>query len=259
MADHRPDEAPLAANVRYTENGQVLTPGDGIWGTATAIAMPGDGLASLGKSISDYKLFLADPASGQAACLCSTNENGTPGMMAVRIKSVGGKVSEIEAVIVRQEVGGPRGGTMTLFRTPVLAEFKPQGFAEPDAALTRDPPLRTTRPAMATDVNRYFDTVAFNLTAPQPASIEGTTRLNGQALPATVPPAQVRDRRIWLIDEETGLELASAVLDHEGATPAGPPRSNLLAGVLKIEGGRIATVEAIERPVPYGMTSGWTP
>ena len=41
IADHRPAEAPLAANVRYTENGQALKLGDGVWNTATAVAMPG--------------------------------------------------------------------------------------------------------------------------------------------------------------------------------------------------------------------------
>jgi hypothetical protein len=221
--------------------------------------MPGDGLSSLGKSIADYKLFMADPSTGQAACLCSTNENGTPGMMAIRIKAAAGKVSEIEAVIVRQEVGGPRGGTMTLMRTPVLAEFTPSGFAEPDAALTRAPPMRTIRSAMAIDVSRYFQTVAYNLQAAQPAAIEGSTRLNGHPLTGTVPPSLVRDPRVWLIDEETGLALASAVLDHDGTSPPPLPYSNLLAGVFKIEGGRIAAVEALERPVPYGMTTGWAP
>ena len=259
MADHRPDEAPLAANLRYTENGQPLKPGDGVWGTSTAIAMPGDGLASLGPSISSYKLFLADPATEQAGCLCAVNENGTPGMMAIRIKAAAGKVTEIEAVIVRQETTGPRGGTVALFKTPQLAAFTPKGFTAPDAVLTRPPPLRTIRTAMATDVSRYFDTLAYDLRAPQPVGIEGSTRLNGNALAGTVPPAYVRDRRVWLTDEDTGLELASAVLDHDGLLPVGLPTSNLVAGVFKIEGGKIAEVEAIERPVPYGMDTGWTP
>ena len=259
MVDHRPGDAPLAPNVRYTENGQVLKPGDGVWATATAIAMPGDGLASLGPSISAYKLFLADPATGQAGCLCAVNENGTPGMMAIRIKAVGGKVSEIEAMIVRQETTGPRGGTLTLFKTPQLAQFNPKGFTEPGATLTRPLSMGTTRAGYAVDANRYLDAIAYDLRAAQTVTIEGSTRLNGNALPGMVPPALSHDRRVWLIDERAGLELASAVLDHDGADPPGLPTSNLLAGVFKIEGGKIAEVEAIERPVPYGMTSGWAP
>jgi hypothetical protein len=257
MVDHRPGDAPLAASVRYTENGQQLKPGDGIWGTASAVAMPGDDLASLGKTMSAYKLFLADPATGQAACLCAVSENGTPGMMAIRIKAAAGKVTEIENLVVRQEMGGPRGGTMTLFRTPVLAEFDAKGFTEPEAALTRAAAQRYQRSVYATDVNRYFDTVAYNLRSPTPAAIEGTSRLNGHALTGTVPPAYVRGRRVMLIDEETGLVFAGALLDHDGVTPAGLPSSNMLAGVFRVDGGKLSRVEAIERPVPYGAVSGW--
>jgi hypothetical protein len=259
MADHRPADAPLAPTVRYTENGQLLKPGDGIWNTATALAMPGDGLSSLGPAISAYKLFLADPATGQAACLCSTNENGTPGVMAIRIKAAAGKVSEIEAVIVRQEVSGSRGGTMTLFRTPVLAEFTPKGFSQIDPALTRPPAVSSIGKILVVDVNRYFDALAYNLHAPQPAVIEGSTRLNGNALQGMVPPAMVRERRVWLTDEDSGLALAVAVLDHDGSGPPGIPTSNLMAGVFKVDSGKIVRVEAIERPVPYGMETGWTP
>jgi hypothetical protein len=256
IADHRPAEAPLAADVRYTENGQALKPGDGLWGTATAIAMPGDGLASLGRSISAYKLFFADPATGQAGCLCATNENGTPGVMALRIRAAAGKVSEIEAVVVREETTGPRGGTVSLFRTPPLAEFSAKGFAEPDAGLKST--WLQPRKSMIAAVNRYFDTVQYDLRAPAPASIEGSTRLNGNALPGPVPASDVRGRRILVTDEESGLALASAMLDHDGGTPAGIASTNMLAAVFKIEGGRILRVEALERPVIYGMTSGWT-
>src|SRR5262249_3925477 len=94
IADHPPAQAPPAANVRYSENGQALKLGDGLWGTATAVAMPGDGLSSLGPSLAAYKLLLADATTGQAACLCAVNENGTHGMLLLRIKAAAGKVSE---------------------------------------------------------------------------------------------------------------------------------------------------------------------
>jgi hypothetical protein len=252
IADHRPSEAPLAAGVRYTENGQALKPGDGMWGTATAVAMPGDGLSALGPSMSSYKLFLADPATGQAACLCSVNENGTPGIMAIRIKAAAGKVTEIESVAVREESTGPRGGTVTLFRTAPLAEFSAKGFVTPDPALTAKLVQRNAPKTVAIDVGRYFDTLAWNLRGSQPMAIEGSSRLNGRPLDATIPPSDVRGRRTALIDEDSGLALAFAVLDHDG-----PPRSNLLAAVFRVDGGKITRVEAIERPAPYGMTTGW--
>jgi hypothetical protein len=258
MVDHRPGDAPLAPTARYTENGQVLKPGDGIWGTASAIAMPGDGLASLGPKMSAYKLFFADPNTGQAGCLCATNENGTPGMMAVRIEAIAGKISEIEAVIVREEGPGSRGGTVALFKTPQIAEFDPKGFTAPDAVLKAPLAKGTTRADMGVDIRRYLDAVAYNHRSPTPAALEGSTRLNGRALQGLIPPAAVRSRRFWLVDEETGLAVSLAVLDHGTETPPGVARSNLLAMVMKIDGGQIRQVEALERPVPYGMHTGWT-
>jgi hypothetical protein len=48
-----------------------------------------------------------------------TNENGMLGVPALRIKAGGGKISEIEAIDVREESQGPRGGTVTLMRPPL--------------------------------------------------------------------------------------------------------------------------------------------
>ncbi len=258
MADHRPADAPLAKDVRYTENGQVLQPGDGLWGTASAIAVPGDGLAALGRNSSAYKLALFDPATGQAGALVAVNENGTPGIMALRIKAAGGEVGEIEAVIVREEGSGPRGGTMTLFKGPVLADFSAKAFSTPDPVLTAPPAIASPRKLIAQAVDRYFDTVAYSQRPDAVVTPEGPTRLDGQPQKALVPPAGVRDRRVLLIDEDRGLALAAAVLDRdaEASSPA-PPSSNLLAAVFKVDGNRISRVEAISRPVPYGMTTGW--
>jgi hypothetical protein len=256
IADHRPADAKLAPDIRYTENGQPLKPGDGIWQTATAVAMPGDGLSSLGPSMRAYKLALADPATGQAACLCAVNENGTPGMMALRIRAAAGKVTEIEAIIVREEGAGPRGGTLALFRTQPIAEFTAKAFTEPAPQLTARPSQRTVKAVMAVDVGRWLDTVAYNHRAQPPMALEGANRLNGRDLDAP-PTADVRARRTLLLDEETGLALFAAVLDHDGKAAPEVPRSNLLAGVMKIDAGKIQRVEALERWVPYGMTTGW--
>ena len=78
MMDHDPSRAPLAADVRYTENGEAKTPGQGLWATASAIAIEDDGLASLGRSSSAYRLYFADPASGQAAYLGAFTEDVLP-------------------------------------------------------------------------------------------------------------------------------------------------------------------------------------
>jgi hypothetical protein len=255
MVDHAPGDAPLAPGARYTENGQVLKPGDGLWGTATAIAMQGDGLSQLGPNSSAYRLYFADPATGEAGYLGAINENGTAGMLMLRARVSGGKIADLEAVATREETRGPRGGTMTLFRGPPLAEFTPKGFSEPDPDLLAsvDPRQRTPRKAMAAAVDRFFQAARYNLHAPTPTPPEGALRLNGNVI-AAAPAYDGRGWRIGLLDEERGLALAYAMVDDAGPTPS----SHLVALVFKIVGGRIQKVEAISRPAPLGMTTGWT-
>ncbi len=36
------------------------------------------------------------------------------------------------------------------------------------------------------------------------------------------------------------------------------PSTDMTAAVFLVKAGRISRIEALERPVPYGMTSGWT-
>lgn len=299
MMDHDPSHAPLASNVRYTENGQALKPGDGLWGTATAIAVEGDGLSSLGPESSAYRLYFADPATGEGGYLGALNENGTPGILALRVKVVNRAITEIEAVVVRREGTGPRGGTMTLMRPRLLAEMNVKGFSEPDPVLLADGE-RWNAKAMANTVSHYFDGMLRSSSQGIPIAPDcirrdngGQTTLNGAAapldpgVPAFKPFAlgcqaqldsgffryvsAVRDRRALVVDEERGLVLEVAMVDHAGdvktiPTTAGQvtlpvnlltPSTDMVAGVFKLSNGKIQRIEAIERPVPFGMTSGW--
>jgi len=55
LVAHDPGQLPLARVVRFTENGQELRLGDGLWGTVTAA----------GK----YRLYVADPRTGRLGCM----------------------------------------------------------------------------------------------------------------------------------------------------------------------------------------------
>ena len=147
MMDHDPSRAPLAPDVRYTENGEAKAPGQGLWATATAIAIEGDGLSTLGRSSSAYRLYFADPATGQAAYFGAFTENGVPGMMMLRLKAAAGKVSEIETMDVRQEAAGG---------APSLPKLDPKGFDEPEATLLARGELWAPD-IMTAAANRYFD------------------------------------------------------------------------------------------------------
>ena len=70
---HDPSKAPIAKNAKFTENGQKLDVGDGLWNT-----MSGKGT---------YRLFVTDPQAGEVSFLGSIREDNTPAMLALRLES----------------------------------------------------------------------------------------------------------------------------------------------------------------------------
>ncbi len=298
MMDHDPSHAPLASDVRYTENGQAKAPGQGLWATASAIAIEGDGLARLGPHSSAYRLYFADPATGQGAYFGAFTENGAPGMMMLRLKAGAGKISEIETVIVRQEPAAAAAG-----QTKLEPEFDPKGFDEPEATLLAAHELWAPE-IMAAAANRYFDGMEKSSSAGVPLGPDCIRRDNGVRTtgnPALPPPdpanpasrpfalgcaaqldggvfhgiLRVR-RRILVVNKDRGLVMAVAMVDHGVQTPApapapakkkkkakppAPPQTvstELMGVVFKMSDGRITRIEAIERPVANDMSLGWS-
>ena len=82
----------LAPDVKYTENGQVVKPGEGIWKTFS-----GRGT---------YRTYLADPENGEAGYYGDFSEDGGRllGMMALRLKVKDHQVTEVEVLLERQEL-----------------------------------------------------------------------------------------------------------------------------------------------------------
>lgn len=296
MMEHDPSRAPLTPDVRYTENGEAMTPGQGLWASASAIAIEGDGLSSLGRSSSAYRLYFADPASGQAAYFGAFTENGAPGMVLLRLKAAAGKVSEIESVIVRQGAADSSPG-----RPKLLAEFDPKGFGEPEATLLAGGEFWAPD-IMTAAANRYFDGMEKSSSAGVPLGPDCIRRDNGVRTtgnPDAPPPdpnnpafrplalgcaaqldsaffhgvSRVR-RRILVVNEDRGLVMAVAMIDHavqaapaktrikvrRGAAPLPPPTlsTDLLGVIFKMSEGRITRIEAIERPAPNDMPMGWS-
>src|SRR5262249_11260853 len=84
---HDPSKAPIAKNAKFTENGQKLDLGDGLWNT-----MDGKGA---------YRLFVADVTAQQVAFLGSISEDKTPAMISLRLKTANRQITEIETFIQR--------------------------------------------------------------------------------------------------------------------------------------------------------------
>jgi hypothetical protein len=270
---HDPAELPTARDVRFTENGQRLSLGEGLWHTAT-----GRG---------GYALKLADVERGQAVLMGTIREASTPTILIARLRVAYGKVAEIETLVIRNreadehidEVGTPR----RAWSQPV-----PRGDRLPRAELVRI-------------ANAYFSGIERNdgkghypiaddcarfengqVTAGDPARV--SPRAHGRADGRVVGcreqlesgvfyyVTRIRDRRFVLLDPERGLALAFAFFDNAGGdsrfgtladgrkVEKGPaiPWTWQIAEVFKIERGRIGPVESVISPVPYGMVSGWS-
>jgi len=83
---------------------------------------------------------------------------------------------------------------------------------------------------------------------------------------------RLRESRVLLADAAQGIVVIASAIDHPGdqdeievngvgriATPEAfrPPSTYYQVALIEVRSGRIAHVEALERPVFYGMSLGW--
>ena len=90
---HDPKRLPLSADVKYSENAQLLPVGDGFWKT----------VEGRGK----YTHIFADPEFGQVAYMGTMLEAGAPLLMSLRLRLELGRITEIETVLFKPGGGGP--------------------------------------------------------------------------------------------------------------------------------------------------------
>ena len=273
-----PKRVPLvSAAVKYTENGQRLTIGDGLWNSVSARGT--------------YKLHVADPVAGQVVTFITMREAGVPIVLANRLKVENRRISEIETQVARSE-NAAKGF---------------EALGQPRAAFLRaTPPAdRVPRAELVRVANMYFSGMQLNdgkgkyPFADDCDRIENggrTTNAPGRGGAARPDPktatgysamwtcreqfesgllhfvSRIRDRRYVAVDEERGLVVAFVFFDHDAGasrtfkTPdgrtvtAGPvtPWTWQIAELFKVEKGLLHEIEAILERVPYGMGSGWS-
>jgi len=116
---HDPKKMPFSADVKYSENYQVLQLGDGFWKTAQA----------RGK----YTHIFADPEAGQVASMGTMIEADQPLLMSLRLRIELGRITEVESLYYRTGGGGPNNiADMDRPRVPEEMWFKsiPPGSAD---------------------------------------------------------------------------------------------------------------------------------
>ena len=87
---HPEPRLPLAKNARYTENGQELKLGDGMWFPTVTLGT--------------YKLCFA-PQAGEVGFFGTIEEHGHPGIQGLRLKIDNRKISEMEVLALRKTSG----------------------------------------------------------------------------------------------------------------------------------------------------------
>lgn len=263
-----PGKVRWSADVRNTENNVALRPGDGLWGTITALDA--------------YEMRFADPQTGHAVIFGVVEETTTRSPYATRIKIVEGSIAEVETIVVRKDDAGIPFVTADIKPLPVWSEILP-------------PAQRTPRQKMIDAANGYFETLQRNdgtlhveFTDDCARREDGFTSTN-VANPDLDPlwklgcadqfrmgqylyDDRLRDRRFLAVDEERGIVLAGGFIDHEGrigefrltdgstrTSIFRRPHSFVLLEAFKIKGGKIQQIEAVFITVPYNMPSPWTP
>jgi hypothetical protein len=99
LAAHDPSKAPVAANVKYTENQEILRFGTGLW--------------SAGAEAGSYRIFASDPENSQIAFMGNVRTAGGWSMMALRLRIHDDKITEIETILPGSAAGS---GTFDLSR-----------------------------------------------------------------------------------------------------------------------------------------------
>jgi hypothetical protein len=258
----------FARNVRFTENGIELPLGnEGLW-----YGMSG---------LRGYRFYVPDLETQQIAFIGTVKENmGTGGVnddsgnnvaVAIRLKIVGGLITEVEQLAIRPEVqlGGGRGRGAGAAATPpppstgdrVLAMGRPHDiFFE---VIPEDE--RHTREELVQAGNYYFTALARHDSKGYYPFTEDCVRyengfvatddclanFTGNSLNGIVD--RIRDRRFVAADTERGIVFSFAFFDHY--------RINWtwqLAELFKIENGKIRRVEAVFHQAPFGIPSGWS-
>jgi hypothetical protein len=280
MAARDPKRLPLSADVKYSENDQMMQIGDGFWKTV--------------ESVGNYKHIFTDPEAGQVVFMGTMHEAGKPLLMSLRLRIQLGRITEAEAIYFRQGGGGPAN----------IAALDAPGYKPEDMWFKSLPPAqRISRPEMISIADAYFsgleknDGKGVNGTGTYPFTddcdrIENGSHTTNVPRPANEPKdaingfamdcmsqfklgyyfvvQAIHDRRYPLVDAERGVVWAHVVFD-QGTVKSGvlsdgrpytfgffnSPSSILVTEAFLIENHKIRRVEMIGPSAFYHLNSPW--
>jgi hypothetical protein len=261
-----PAKAPVATNVRFTQNTRSMALGQGVWESV--------------KGVRGYKLFVTDPTAGQIALYTVVDGAERPGLLTLRMKVEGRRISEIESVYVG--IGQTGFGSVDTLVT-----------VDPLWTAVLPPAQRRPRAEMVDIANRYFDTLEKNIgdhvpfttnclrieNGVQTAGRAGAPGLAGLGCRENVNHpmwnyiTQIAPRGHLVVVEERGLVSGMYMFRHGGTEPTYTLPSGevvkhseamlrrqavVISELFKIEDGRIRRIEAVMAGgLDHDASSGW--
>jgi hypothetical protein len=270
---HDPSKAPLAPDIKFVENVQRLKPGEGLWKTASA-------------GPTTFKIYVPDPIAQQVGFIGVLEADSKPVELALRLKLVGGKITEAEHIVVPVTDRG-----LPNLKTPRV-QFT---TAVPDD-------YRDAHGRLLYIAASYYDALDNNNGSLAPFADDCVRRENGAQStrnPVPVDASQnqgfgyigslgcakqidtnffeyitaIENRRVWIADEVTGLAIGFSHFRHpmtkkvfriygvpgmeehhmENQRPFDMPAAH----IFKIWGGQIHEIEAVGLVAPYNSPTGW--
>ncbi len=248
MFTHNPSALPVTANVRFTENGKTLKLGEGFWQSAS-------GMGPYRRDILDVP---GHTAATQAVVLGADKQ---PVLFTVRLKETGGKISQIETMVVPHD------------KNSLI--FNPDGYVQGNAQMAVVPPASQIDPRADAikiamkypeglkigsfeKVNTPFAPDAYRIengihTAGPGCKMKGCENIKAQDI-ITHPGVRAR---FAAYDDHLGIVLL--YLDFGQTSRYGQGRKLVTFESFKIYGGQIHAVNAILRITSVDSTSGWGP
>ena len=256
---------PLAHDVRYTENGVEMEPGEGFFATADETT---------------YELPIVDPQMGQAAVQAVVREGDAFVFELVRLKVEDDLITEIETIVGREGESGPM--------------WVPDFATEPRREFTlsireAEQNSRLELMAVANAYWRALETNGWPEYHPAPL-LPGVLRIenglattngsSGVALDPNAPgnalsssaPQQFNDgmfknrtiyeRRFPVVDVERGIVLSIARMGLKPGETSTPPHwmggNPVLGEYFAVQDGKIVAVEVVmNSTIPVDRTMGW--
>ena len=280
LVAHSAKGLPLARDVRFTEQAARIPIGDGLFVSAT-------------EGPTSFKIVAADPTSGQVGAIVMMKQWGKPIEMTVRLKVVGGRITEAEQIYA-----------------PDLRPTSMANLQRPRPALLEDVPAaeRTPRARMLAAAFSYFDAIEQDSGDVAPFAEDCERHENGmqttsQKRPETTPLdnaapgansalakmgqmgcrdglnthglqyiTMIRPRHLYIVDEQKGLVLGFPRFVHRGnvrwekivgvpgvdGMPMNFGPNDLQASELfKVRKGKLHEIEATGFINAYMAPTGW--